>query len=41
MTIESLVGFTLGVVFIVALALYMGQHRLEDKDKHDSNSRHA
>ena len=33
MTIESLTGFTLGVVFIVVLALYMNTHRAEDHER--------
>lgn len=41
MSIESLVGFTVGVVFIVAVALYMDRHRAEDRDKRDSSHRHA
>ncbi len=33
MTVESLTGFTLGVMFIVALAFYMNTHRAEDHEK--------
>lgn len=33
MTIESLTGLMLGVVFIVVLALYMNKRRAEDHEK--------
>ncbi len=39
MSIESLIGLTLGVAFIVGLALYMNSHRAEEHKK-DSKTRH-
>jgi len=41
MSIESLFGFTLGVAFIVGLALYMNCHRAEDHEKRIENRHHA
>ncbi|WP_018079325.1 hypothetical protein [Thiobacillus denitrificans] len=41
MSIESLIGFTLGVAFIVGLALYMNSHRADDHEKGSETRHHA
>lgn len=41
MSIESLVGFALGVAYIVGLALYMNSHRAEDHERRIETQHHA
>lgn len=41
MSIESLIGLTLGVAFIVGLALYMNGHRAEEHKKRTETRHHA
>lgn len=41
MAFEAIVGYTIGVAFIVGLALYMNRHRAEDQHKNQGKQHHA